>query len=78
VRRLCLNDAIAQALPMTAFWCAILPFPAACGAAVFRANGPLMNIHSLAGAIGMGLPMAVGTAIANRSARWWGWSATAA
>ncbi|MEK5789663.1 thiamine pyrophosphate-dependent enzyme, partial [Acinetobacter johnsonii] len=25
----------------------------------------LMNIHSLAGAIGMGLPMAVGTAIAN-------------
>lgn len=24
-----------------------------------------MNIHSLAGAIGMGLPMAIGTAIAN-------------
>jgi acetolactate synthase-1/2/3 large subunit len=24
-----------------------------------------MNMHSLAGAIGMGLPMAIGTAIAN-------------
>jgi acetolactate synthase-1/2/3 large subunit len=24
-----------------------------------------MNVHSLAGAIGMGLPMAIGTAIAN-------------
>ncbi len=35
------------------------------GSRLFRAHGPLMNIHSLAGAIGMGLPMAVGTAIAN-------------
>ncbi len=35
------------------------------GSRLFRANGPLMNIHSLAGAIGMGLPMAIGTAIAN-------------
>ena len=35
------------------------------GSRLFRANGPLMNVHSLAGAIGMGLPMAIGTAIAN-------------
>ncbi|MGS6272193.1 thiamine pyrophosphate-dependent enzyme [Enterobacter hormaechei] len=35
------------------------------GSRLFRANGPMMNIHSLAGAIGMGLPQAIGTPIAN-------------
>ncbi|PYB27376.1 thiamine pyrophosphate-dependent enzyme, partial [Serratia marcescens] len=35
------------------------------GSRLFRAISPLCNIHSLAGAIGMGLPMAIGTAIAN-------------
>ncbi|MGS6371300.1 thiamine pyrophosphate-dependent enzyme, partial [Enterobacter hormaechei] len=35
------------------------------GSRLFRANGPMMNIHSLAGAIGMGLPMAIRTALAN-------------
>lgn len=32
-----LNDAIAQALPDDGIWCAILPFLAACGAAVCSA-----------------------------------------
>ncbi|MGS6398284.1 hypothetical protein ACVGXU_08380, partial [Enterobacter hormaechei] len=32
-----------------------------CGSRMFRANGPMMNIHSLAGAIGMGLAKALRT-----------------
>ncbi|WP_445468557.1 hypothetical protein, partial [Klebsiella pneumoniae] len=47
------------------------------GSRLFRAHGPLMNIHSLAGAIGMGLPMAVGTAIANPQRKVVGRSASA-
>lgn len=35
------------------------------GSRLFRAHAPLCNIHSLAGAIGMGLSMAIGSAIAN-------------
>ncbi|MEF3109932.1 thiamine pyrophosphate-binding protein [Raoultella sp. WB_B2P2-3] len=61
-----LNDAIAQALPDDGILVRDITVSGSLwGSRLFRAHGPLMNIHSLAGAIGMGLPMAIGTAIAN-------------
>lgn len=61
-----LNDAIDQALPEDGLLVRDITVSGSLwGSRLFRANGPLMNIHSLAGAIGMGLPMAIGTAIAN-------------
>ena len=61
-----LNDAIAQALPDDGIMVRDITVSGSLwGSRLFRAHGPLMNIHSLAGAIGMGLPMAIGTAIAN-------------
>ncbi|HIE4157245.1 TPA: thiamine pyrophosphate-binding protein, partial [Enterobacter hormaechei] len=59
-----LNDAIAKALPKDGLLVRDITVSGSLwGSRLFRANGPLMNIHSLAGAIGMGLPMAIGTAI---------------
>lgn len=61
-----LNDAIEKALPQDGLLVRDITVSGSLwGSRLFRANGPLMNIHSLAGAIGMGLPMAIGTAIAN-------------
>ncbi|MCS2169682.1 thiamine pyrophosphate-binding protein [Scandinavium sp. TWS1a] len=61
-----LNDAIEQALPDDGILVRDITVSGSLwGSRLFRAHGPLMNIHSLAGAIGMGLPMAIGTAIAN-------------
>jgi acetolactate synthase-1/2/3 large subunit len=61
-----LNDAIEQALPDNGILVRDITVSGSLwGSRLFRASGPLMNIHSLAGAIGMGLPMAIGTAIAN-------------
>jgi len=61
-----LNDAIEQALPDDGILVRDITVSGSLwGSRLFRANGPLMNVHSLAGAIGMGLPMAIGTAIAN-------------
>ncbi|UMX85230.1 thiamine pyrophosphate-dependent enzyme [Klebsiella pneumoniae] len=62
-----MNDAIAQALPGDGILVRDITVSGSLWGSrlVFHAHGPLMNIHSLAGAIGMGLPMAVGTAIAN-------------
>lgn len=61
-----LNDAIEQALPADGILVRDITVSGSLwGSRLFRANGPLGNIHSLAGAIGMGLPMAVGTALAN-------------
>ncbi|WP_434638823.1 thiamine pyrophosphate-binding protein [Klebsiella sp. I138] len=61
-----LNDAIEQALPADGILVRDITVSGSLwGSRLFRANGPLMNVHSLAGAIGMGLPMAIGTAIAN-------------
>ncbi|MCE1557682.1 thiamine pyrophosphate-binding protein, partial [Enterobacter hormaechei] len=61
-----LNDAIAKALPTDGLLVRDITVSGSLwGSRLFRANGPMMNIHSLAGAIGMGLPMAIGTAIAN-------------
>lgn len=65
-----LNDAIEQALPDDGILVRDITVSGSLwGSRLFRANGPLMNVHSLAGAIGMGLPMAIGTAIATRSVR---------
>ncbi|PJR65738.1 thiamine pyrophosphate-binding protein [Raoultella sp. T31] len=61
-----LNDAIEQALPDDGILVRDITVSGSLwGSRLFRAKGPLMNVHSLAGAIGMGLPMAIGTAIAN-------------
>jgi acetolactate synthase-1/2/3 large subunit len=61
-----LNDAIDKALPADGILVRDITVSGSLwGSRLFRANGPLLNIHSLAGAIGMGLPMAIGTAIAN-------------
>ena len=61
-----LNDAIEKALPKDGLLVRDITVSGSLwGSRLFRANGPMMNIHSLAGAIGMGLPMAIGTAIAN-------------
>ena len=61
-----LNDAIDNALPADGILVRDITVSGSLwGSRLFRANGPLLNIHSLAGAIGMGLPMAIGTAIAN-------------
>lgn len=61
-----LNDAIEKALPENGILVRDITVSGSLwGSRLFRASGPLMNIHSLAGAIGMGLPMAIGTAIAN-------------
>ncbi|MDP0573546.1 hypothetical protein Q8G24_27435, partial [Klebsiella pneumoniae] len=61
-----LNDAIAQALPDDGILVRDITVSGSLwGSRLFRAHGPLMNIHSLAGAIGMGLPRAVGPAMAN-------------
>ncbi|SPZ51897.1 Acetolactate synthase isozyme 1 large subunit [Serratia quinivorans] len=61
-----LNDAIAAALPQDGLLVRDITVSGSVwGSRLFRAISPLCNIHSLAGAIGMGLPMAIGTAIAN-------------
>ncbi|AJJ11919.1 thiamine pyrophosphate enzyme, central domain protein [Yersinia rohdei] len=61
-----LNDAIAAALPPDGLLVRDITVSGSLwGSRLFRAFSPLCNIHSLAGAIGMGLPMAIGTAIAN-------------
>ncbi|MBS6059704.1 MAG: thiamine pyrophosphate-binding protein [Pantoea sp.] len=61
-----LNDAIDKALPSDGILVRDITVSGSLwGSRLLRANGPLMNIHSLAGAIGMGLPMAIGVAIAN-------------
>ena len=65
-----LNDAIEKALPKDGLLVRDITVSGSLwGSRLFRANGPLLNIHSLAGAIGMGLPMAIGTAIANPQRR---------
>jgi acetolactate synthase-1/2/3 large subunit len=61
-----LNDAIERALPQDGILVRDITVSGSLwGSRLFRANGPLGNVHSLAGAIGMGLPMAVGSALAN-------------
>lgn len=61
-----LNDAIDNALPDDGILVRDITVSGSLwGSRLFRAHQPLKNIHSLAGAIGMGLPMAIGTAIAN-------------
>lgn len=61
-----LNDAIEGALPADGILVRDITVSGSLwGSRLFRAHDPLKNIHSLAGAIGMGLPMAIGTAIAN-------------
>lgn len=61
-----LNDAIERALPQDGILVRDITVSGSLwGSRLFRANGALGNVHSLAGAIGMGLPMAVGTALAN-------------
>lgn len=61
-----LNDAIAAVLPADGLLVRDITVSGSVwGSRLFRAISPLCNIHSLAGAIGMGLPMAIGTAIAN-------------
>ncbi|KEY59253.1 thiamine pyrophosphate-binding protein [Serratia sp. DD3] len=61
-----LNDAIASALPPDGLLVRDITVSGSVwGSRLFRAISPLCNIHSLAGAIGMGLSMAIGTAIAN-------------
>ncbi|MDF0604864.1 thiamine pyrophosphate-binding protein [Neisseriaceae bacterium TC5R-5] len=61
-----LSDALGQALPADGILVRDVTVSASVwGSRLFRAPQPLCNIHSLAGAIGMGLPMAIGSAIAN-------------
>ena len=61
-----LNDAIERALPQDGILVRDITVSGSVwGSRLFRATQPLHNIHSLAGAIGMGLSMAIGTAIAN-------------
>ncbi|MGK0735499.1 thiamine pyrophosphate-binding protein [Yokenella regensburgei] len=61
-----LSDAIASALPADGILVRDITVSGSLwGSRLFRAQAPLCNIHSLAGAIGMGLPMAIGTAVAN-------------
>ncbi|WP_058913825.1 thiamine pyrophosphate-binding protein [Entomohabitans teleogrylli] len=61
-----LNDAIARALPADGILVRDITVSGSVwGSRLFRAAAPLRNIHSLAGAIGMGLSMAVGSAVAN-------------
>ncbi len=61
-----MNDALAQALPQDGILVRDITVSGSVwGSRLFRAVAPLCNIHSLAGAIGMGLSMAIGTAVAN-------------
>lgn len=61
-----LNDAIENALPQDGILVRDITVSGSLwGSRLFRANNPLGNIHSLAGAIGMGLPMAIGAALAR-------------
>jgi len=61
-----LNDAIADNLPDEGMLVRDITVSGSVwGSRLLRAHAPLCNIHSLAGAIGMGLPMAIGTALAN-------------
>lgn len=63
-----LNDAIDAALPADGLLVRDITISGSVwGSRLFRAHAPLHNIHSLAGAIGMGISMAIGTAIANPS-----------
>ncbi|WNN46623.1 thiamine pyrophosphate-binding protein [Winslowiella toletana] len=63
-----LNDAIDAALPQDGILVRDITVSGSVwGSRLFRAHAPLCNIHSLAGAIGMGLAMAIGTALANPS-----------
>lgn len=61
-----LNDAVAATLPPDGILVRDITVSGSVwGSRLLRANGPLANIHSLAGAIGMGLAMSIGTALAN-------------
>ncbi|MFK8259744.1 thiamine pyrophosphate-binding protein [Erwinia sp. AnSW2-5] len=61
-----LNDAVAAALPSDGILVRDITVSGSVwGSRLLRANGPLANIHSLAGAIGMGLAMSIGSALAN-------------
>lgn len=61
-----LNDAVAAALPADGILVRDITVSGSLwGSRLLPASGPLQNIHSLAGAIGMGLAMAIGTALAN-------------
>lgn len=61
-----LNDAVATALPPDGILVRDITVSGSLwGSRLLRANGPRQNIHSLAGAIGMGLAMAIGSAMAN-------------
>jgi acetolactate synthase-1/2/3 large subunit len=61
-----LNDAVAAALPAQGILVRDITVSGSVwGSRLLRANGALANIHSLAGAIGMGLAMAIGSALAN-------------
>nr|VUD34172.1 thiamine pyrophosphate enzyme [Raoultella sp. NCTC 9187] len=73
-----LNDAIAQALPDDGILVRDITVSGSLwGSRLFRAHGPLMNIHSLAGAIGMGLRWRSARRLLTRSGRWSVSSATA-
>lgn len=61
-----LNDAIERALPADGIFVRDITVSGSVwGSRLLRASAPLRNIHSLAGAIGMGLAMAIGSALAN-------------
>lgn len=61
-----LNDALEKALPDNGLFVRDITVSGSVwGSRLFRAHAPLENIHSLAGAIGLGLAMSIGTAVAN-------------
>ncbi|SUB80965.1 Acetolactate synthase isozyme 1 large subunit [Pragia fontium] len=61
-----LNDALEKALPANGLFVRDITVSGSVwGSRLFRAHAPLENIHSLAGAIGLGLAMSIGTAVAN-------------
>lgn len=61
-----LNDAIEKALPEDGLFVRDITVSGSVwGSRLLKAKAPLQNIHSLAGAIGMGLAMAIGSSIAN-------------
>ena len=74
-----LNDAIEKALPKDGLLVRDITVSGSLwGSRLFRANGPLMNIHSLAGAVEWGCRWLSAPRLPTHSARWWGWWATAA
>ncbi|WP_075182274.1 thiamine pyrophosphate-binding protein [Pantoea sp. 1.19] len=61
-----LNDALARSLPAEGILVRDITVSGSLwGSRLFRACRPRHNVHSLAGAIGMGLAMSIGTALAN-------------